>query len=90
MLIYIRFIFLLIMVKIVCLHSPSLFTFSLHQEAEEERYGGMMVFNREMEEKKREREKNWQEELEESMRLSDPTGHGERERERERERENVS
>ncbi|XP_063853924.1 serine/threonine-protein kinase 32B-like [Scylla paramamosain] len=52
----------------------------------EKRYEGMLVFNREVEEKRREREKKerereerenkWQQELEESMRLSDPTGHG--------------
>ncbi|KAK8741587.1 hypothetical protein OTU49_002284 [Cherax quadricarinatus] len=42
-------------------------------------YERMLVFNRELEEKKREREKReaeWQAELEESMKLSDPTGHG--------------
>lgn len=42
-------------------------------------YEGMLVFNRELEEARREREKReleWQAELEESMKKSDPTGHG--------------
>lgn len=42
-------------------------------------YEGMLVFNREQEEARREREKReqeWQAELEESMKMSDPTGHG--------------
>ncbi|XP_069990207.1 uncharacterized protein [Penaeus vannamei] len=42
-------------------------------------YEGMLVFNREVEEARREREKReleWQAELEESMKKSDPTGHG--------------
>lgn len=68
-----------------------LFFLGLRQEGESEAYSGMLVFNREHEEAKKEREKRereWQAELEESMRLSDPTGHGKQEKKKRKVKKN--
>ena len=49
------------------------------QETEAVVYSGMLCFNREKEEArkvKEQKEREWQEELDRSMNLSDPTGQG--------------
>lgn len=52
---------------------------SILQEADQTMYDQMLIYNREQEELRKEkerREQEWQEELESSMNMSDPTGHG--------------